>query len=679
MHYKQLFYRLLPFLLIATACGVSAGEPSTSREDSRLSEEEDFLNELPVVLTATRLSQPAREAPAATTIIDRELIKASGAREVADLFRLVPGFVVSHDNGYTPIVTYHGLSNERARRMQVLVDGRSVYSIVFGGTRWTDLPLAIDDIERIEVIRGPNAASYGANAFLSTINIITRHASETKGAFARINAGNTDIRDAYLRYGDSRDDFSYRLTLGYKHDTGFADRADSHQVRMVNFRSDYQLTTNDTMEFQLGFNNGEMGVDSKTLNASDEKNNKNNFAQLRWQHDLSMNENFSLQLYYIGEETEQIYDVTIPVLGRVVADNSYKANRLDLELQHTRQIAHGSRIVWGAGVRRDAATAPGYFGTGQTPYKDLYYTNNLYRLFGNVEWRLTQKLLLNAGAMWEKTDLAGSDLAPRIGVNYLFNPVHSLRLTASHGTRSPTLAETKANFLVPVYNSYLPTLPSTPADFVSILWRGNEDLKPETITAYELGYMATLPQQGFTLDIKLYREELSGLIYMDENRVYEPTDYFDFRYEISGNFGDATVKGVETTINYQPHRDTRFVVSHSYTRLNSTLPNLLPDQGNKTAPEQIFSFLAMQKFPLRINGSLAYYYVSESDGLGSGKPIPAISRLDLRLALEFSGRKVRGELAAIVQNALPDNDYIDWRNDNIFERRQYISLDMTFI
>ncbi len=671
MHYKKLFYRLLPALLIASSYSTSANESLPPQEDLLLSEE-DFLSELPVVLTATRLSQPAREAPAATTVIDRDMIKASGAREIADLFRLVPGFVVSHDNGYTPIVTYHGLSNEQARRMQVLVDGRSVYSIVFGGTKWTDLPLAIDDIERIEVIRGPNAATYGANAFLSTINIITRHSSETNGVFARVNVGNIDIRDGYLRYGDTLDDLSYRLTLGYNRDTGFADRYDTHQVRMATFRSDYQLTTSDTMEFQFGFNNGEMGVDSKTLNATDEKNNKNHFAQIRWQHDLSTDENFSLQFYYIGEDTAQIYDVYIPVLGRVVANNSYTANRLDLEAQHIKQLARNARIVWGGGIRRDSAVASGYFGTKATLY------NNLYRVFGNLEWHLMQSLLLNVGTMLEKTDLSGTEFTPRIGLNYLFNPVHSIRLTASHGSRTPTLAESKSNFRVAVYNSTLPTLPSTPADFTSTLWKGNENLESETITSYELGYMAFLPKKGFTLDIKVYREELEGLIYMDENRVYTSTDYYDFRYEVSGNFGDATIYGTETTINYQPLQDTRFVLSHSYTKLNSTLPKLLPDQGNQTAPKQIFSFLAMQKFLGRVNGSLAYYFVSKSDGLGSGDPIPAIKRLDLRLGLAFSGRKMRGEIAAIVQNVLHDNDYIDWRNDNQFERRQYISLDVQF-
>lgn len=665
MHDNTCLFRCLPALLLALPCHVLAAD-STAALGDELFSEEDFLSELPVVLSATRLSQPAREAPAATTIIDREVIKASGAREIAALFRLVPGFVVSHDNGYSPIVTYHGLSNEQARRMQVLVDGRTVYSPVTGGTRWTDLPLAIDDIERIEVIRGPNAASYGANSFLATINIITRHSSETNGTFARANVGNTDIRDGYLRYGDSSDNLGYRLTLGYKSDSGFPDRYDSHQLRLATFRSDYQASAADNLEFQLGFNTGEQGVDSETLNTTDEKNNKNHFGQIRWQHDVSAEENFSLQVFYTTEDTSQVYDVAVPQMGlkRVIANNSYTANRLDLEAQHIKQLSQQQRIVWGAGIRHDSATAPGHFGTDETLH------NTLYRLFGNLEWRLTQKLLFNAGAMWEKTDLSGTDLAPRLSLNYLFNPVHSLRLTASRGSRTPTLAETKSNYGVPVYTNTL--------NFISTLWKGNENLESETITSYELGYMATLPQKGFSLDIKIYQERLQGLIYMDENKVADPTDYIDGWYFVPQNYGEATVRGIESTINYQPLKDTRIILSHSYTDLTSTMPNLLPDTGNRTAPEQILSFLAMQRFPGDVNGSLAYYYVSESDGLGSGDPIPAIGRLDLRLGLEFRGRRMRGELAAIVQNALDGSEYLDWRDDNLFERRQYISLDLQF-
>ena len=132
----------------------------------------DFLGEMPVVLSVSRLRQPASEAPSSTTVIDRETIRASGFLEIADLFRLVPGFYVGRVNGNHPVVSYHGLTGEYSPRLQVLIDGRSVYSQLFGGAEWSDLALSIDDIERIEIVRGPNAASFGSNAFFGVINII---------------------------------------------------------------------------------------------------------------------------------------------------------------------------------------------------------------------------------------------------------------------------------------------------------------------------------------------------------------------------------------------------------------------------------------------------------------------------------------------------------------------------
>ncbi len=677
MQHMKYFYQCLPVLLLATPCNISATESLFS--------EEDFLSELPVVLTATRLSQPAREAPAATTIIDRDIIKASGAREIAELFRLVPGFMVSHDNGYTPIVTYHGLSNENARRMQVLVDGRSVYSSAFGGVNWTNLSLAIDDIERIEVIRGPNAATYGANAFLSTINIITRHSSATGGLFTRANTGSDGIRDGYLRYGASNGELGYRLTVGYNHDKGFPDRVDTRHVRLANFRSDYQLSPTNSLEFQLGYNGGTREVDSKTLQTATTRRIGNHFAQLRWRRDVSREENVSLQIYYQSERRSQRYDVVVPFggLGRVVVDESMFARRLEAEAQHTRHFGSDRRLVWGAGIRRDAIEAPGFFGTSPaTGYRgdENVLKNDHYRLFGNLEWHLTETLLFNAGAMWEKTDLAGTDLSPRIGINYLFNPEHSIRLTASRARRTPTLNEAKSNFRIAVYDSHwyqLPANVSPPTDFVSTQWVGNPDLESETITSFELGYMASLLRWGINLDIKLFREELKNLISIDETKVIDNSDYFDGLHDIFENAGRATVKGTELAFEYRPRRATRLRLSHSITWLDSDFPNLTRGEGDDTAPRQISSLIAMQSLPGRLNGSLAYYFVSASDGLGSGRAVPAHKQIDLRVGMEFGSRRTRGEVAAVIQNLL-NEEYPDWRPDNLTERQQYVSVSLQF-
>jgi len=126
--------------------------------------EQPFLQDFPVVLSASRLSQPLSESPNAITVIDRNMIKASGFRNIADLFRLVPGMYVGELYSHTPIVAYHGSTEEFSRRMQVLIDGRSVYLPPISMVDWEDIPLEMDDIERVEVVRGPAAASYGANS-----------------------------------------------------------------------------------------------------------------------------------------------------------------------------------------------------------------------------------------------------------------------------------------------------------------------------------------------------------------------------------------------------------------------------------------------------------------------------------------------------------------------------------
>ena len=185
---------LLPVLSLALFSVPSVAQPSGEAS------ERDFLDELPVVLSASRLVQPLADAPGAVTIIGRDLIKASGAREIVDLFRLVPGFQVGMAYGSAPVVAYHGLADEYSRHMQVLVDGRSVYSPYFlGSITWNSLRLSLDDIERIEVLRGSNSAAYGANAFMGVINIVTRHPSQSQGAYLSATQGNQGIGDQVLR------------------------------------------------------------------------------------------------------------------------------------------------------------------------------------------------------------------------------------------------------------------------------------------------------------------------------------------------------------------------------------------------------------------------------------------------------------------------------------------------
>ncbi|MES9847216.1 MAG: Plug domain-containing protein, partial [Candidatus Thiodiazotropha sp.] len=149
--------------------------PSDSNDDTLAFTESYFYDDLPIVLSASRLSQAQSDTPTAMTVIDKKMIQASAALNLPDLLRLVPGFTVGFFSGTSATVTYHGHADEYARDMQVLIDGRSIYDPLFGGIPWTEIYLSLDEILRIEVIRGPNAAAYGSNSYAGVINIVTEH------------------------------------------------------------------------------------------------------------------------------------------------------------------------------------------------------------------------------------------------------------------------------------------------------------------------------------------------------------------------------------------------------------------------------------------------------------------------------------------------------------------------
>jgi iron complex outermembrane receptor protein len=190
----------LPFTLSLLALAIPSLLVSPM---TQAAEEDMFFSELPIVASVSRLPQRLADAPTSVTVIDREMIRSLPIRDLNDIFRLVPGFQTYPNNTEAARVTYHGLTDEEfSPRLQVLVDGRSMYSSAFrNGVNWAVIPVAIEDIERIEVVRGTNAVSYGSNAFLGVINIITVDPSLVQGFSVTANHGNQGIRDYSLRTG----------------------------------------------------------------------------------------------------------------------------------------------------------------------------------------------------------------------------------------------------------------------------------------------------------------------------------------------------------------------------------------------------------------------------------------------------------------------------------------------
>lgn len=617
--------------------------------------EQDFLGEVPIVLSVSRLAQPVSEAPSATTIIDREMIRASGFRELSDVFRLVPGFYVGNYNGGEPVVS-HGLPNRYFGRTQVLVDGRSVYTPLSGQVPWTSLPLALDDIERIEVVRGPNAASFGANSFLGVINIITRHAAEDAGTLLSLSNGGNGVGDVSARYGGKAEDLDYRLTAGYHNDDGFANRPDDKRISTLSGRADRRLNATDSLQLQGGVTLGvqEQGYVPNPVDTPRNQNVSNYFMQLRWQRVLAPDDEMSLQLYHTAISTRET-TVTAPftsggfnVLSTNIVHNT-RAERWDVEAQRTQSIAENLRVVWGGSARLDQIYSPLYLGSDKTE------RSRLLRGFGNVEWHATPDLVFNAGAMWEHNSITGSDISPRVAVNYHLTRQQTLRLGYSQALRTPTMLEERGNYniVLPVVGLGLVTIPE---------YHTPSGLAPERITSRELAYLFEAPEYRLAFDVRAYHDSLDDLI--DTTKLLNVPTASD--YYVFGNKHQATLKGVETQARWRGET-ARVWFSHAYSHIQAENDGL-----RQSTPHHMYSVLASQDIPWGVQISAGYYRVTDMEPIGDGTPLKRYQRYDFRLAKRFKVAGQPAELSLVIQNAF--NPYSDFRRDNQFDTRSWVTF-----
>lgn len=664
-------------------------------------DEAAFLAELPVVLSATRLKQSRHETPAAVTVIDRHMIEASGARTLVDVLRLVPGMVTGYATGNHQVVSYHGMADEFSRRMQVLVDGRSVYQPDFGGVSWSSLPLALEDIDRIEVIRGPNSVTYGSNSFLGVISILTRHAAEEQGTYTKLTRGSDDVGDVLLRHGGHQGALDYRLSFQYQQDGGFDgitryknrswDNHDWSRVRRLTGRADYQASATDRWEFQAGIAESPQGKGALYSDLSDPprtQQKENNFVQLRWQRSTANGHELHVQFHrdehrtrdqvLLGPVTETLDADTINALtglglpggmtGTLTAsallDGYLRTQRHDLEFQHSYSPDQGARFVWGGSLRMDRVRSEGWFG------RDDWFYHHLYRVFGNAEVPVTERLELNLGTMLEHNDIIGHDLSPRLAANYRLHARHTLRAAWSRASRTPAMIEEIGNLVGTIdANLSIPGEGSQDFAVAEPLILATGGLPRERIESTELGYFGEFLDRRLQLDVKVFYDELDKLItltttqnkpitLLSNNLIdFEPTD-------------QARLQGIETQLDWRPSTHTMVRLGHAYIDIDS---DDAQEEYSQSAPRNSYLLFASHRFPRQLDASLAWHYTKRMQWL-EWESINAISRLDLRIAKGFRLGKQRAQLALVGQNIL--GDHLEFRRGNRFDPRVFIQVSL---
>ncbi len=621
--------------------------PSGFTESTPLPSEDSVYFELPVVLSATRLEQPMLDTPASITVIDREMIAASGAREIYELFRMVPGFQVGSDNGSVHTVTYHGLGDQFSRHMQVLVDGRSVYTPGLGQVEWSNFSIALDDIERIEVVRGPNAASYGANAFLGVISIHTRHSAAEQGPQLKLIRGGDGIEHYRARYANSVGPLSFRTSVSRRADHGIDQRHDSKRSTLANLRADWLVGSLDRLEFQAGFNRGtrQDGFAGDSLQNLRTKADKSYFGLLRWQHVFRPENELSLQAYYnYFDRSETMGGKAAAGISFVPTPSPITQHRYDLELEHRFRLASHWRVVWGGSARLDQVDAPLLLGSTSPRVQ-----NHLYRLFGNIEWQVLRSLSFNGGVMMENNDITGTAWSPRLALNYRLFPRVAIRTSLSKSLRTPSAFENNVDWKLPIAGGGGAVVP---------LFLGPGTLQPESIIARELGLIAATASDNFRIELKLFRNSL--------RRLVGTSGTLPFKFI---NENSATVEGLEGQLQWRPTSRARLILSHANGRTTSTNPGL-----EASTPSSTTHLLGIYHLANRYDASFSFTRVGQMTWLGEGNKMPSFRRLDLRIARRFGPPEHEAQIALVVQNMM--DKYTDFRDENRRGKTGFLQLDL---
>jgi iron complex outermembrane receptor protein len=465
------------------------------------------------VTSVSKKEQKLARTAAAAFVITQEDIRRSGATNIPDVLRMVPGVNVAQINANTWAVSVRGLSGEFSNELLVMVDGRNVYVPTFGGVFWDVVDVPLMNIEKIEVIRGPGASVWGANAVNGVINIITKNASETRGATVEAGGGNLAQGFGTAEYSGSLPKVvDYRVYTQYLNEdhspnlTG-QDGGDGWHFLQEGFRTDSTLSSRDTLMFRGDIYGGREGdpttfLSSVTSAALQKINTQTDLSggslQSVWNHEYGTDSSTKVTVSY---DTYERDDVLREGRGTFTADFQDDFGRGERQ-----------RLVWGAGYRYSSSHSDGALAVSLNPAN---LNTQLFSGFLQDEIAIvTDRVYLTMGAKVEHNFYTGFGVMPSARVAYEPNDRRMLWAAISRAIRTPaeTDAAVRLNF------AGFPGPSGTPA-LAALL--GNPHFKNEGLTAYEAGYR-TMVGKRLSIDLSLFYND-----YDDQQTIEPATPFFE--------------------------------------------------------------------------------------------------------------------------------------------------------
>lgn len=572
-----------------------------------------------VVTTVTREVSTVGKSPAAVFVITNEMIRRSGATSIPETLRMVPGLNVAKTDSARWAVSSRGFNGQFANKLLVQIDGRTIYTPLFAGVYWEVQDVVLQDIERIEVIRGPGATLWGANAVNGIINIITKSSDKTHGGLVSGGVGTEELGFTTIRYGGQINADTHYRVYGkwFERDKFTNPSAASHddwRMGRGGFRVDSKLDCDTNITLQGDIYDGSVGQSLTAVQptapffrsiVNDEQVSGGNLL-LRSHHELDDGSDLTLQTYY--DETSRTSDTYF----------NYERQTLDFDLQHRLAEDGDHRFIWGFRYRLhdDRLDSLDGFAVATTPVRRKY--DNISFFVQDTMTLLDDELFFTTGVKLSDTHFTEFEYQPSARLLWTPDKKNVLWASVSRAVRTPSRVENDALIRVP------PTFP--PGVFPTIF--GQENLDSESVVAYEVGYRAQ-PDPKFSFDLALFynKYEDLGVVFLGPFNPMAPTTL----PLLFGNGMDGETYGFELSVTWEPTDDWRITGNYTFLQMQ-----LHADPTAVASPESAEGGSPHNQFYVRSSWDLSECV--EFDLMGryvdtlSAQQVPSYIAMDARLA-----------------------------------------------
>jgi iron complex outermembrane receptor protein len=610
-------------------------QPASSTEAlKRLTVEELLAVE---VTSASRTEEALRGAAAALAIVTNEDLRRSGVTSVPEALRLVPGLHVARQTSNIWAISSRGFSNVSSEKLLVLSDTRSIYTPLFSGVLWDVQDHLLEDIERIEVIRGPGAALWGSNAVNGVINITTKRAQDTQGPYMEAAAGTEERALVAARYGGRTRGGAHYRVFGQYSDRDASDNAtavteDDWQLAHVGFRADWDSGERDALTLQGDFYDGEVGRLQPSIEVIGRAGPQGPLQVEvrggnilgRWRRSLGDDSDLQLRAYY--DHTRRNDPSFLDDLDTV-----------DIDFQHRFNPTARQQLIWGASYRFTSNRNEGkvIFAVEPASSDDHLVSGFVQDQIGLSDW-----FTLTLGSKFEHNDFSGFEVQPGIRAVWDFRADQTAWAAVSRAVRVPTRLE--RDIAVDV---------SDPAGDPVIRLLGNGEFDAEELIAYELGYR-WLPRANLSVDVAAFHNRYRDLASLELGAPFiDPRDDRTVIPIVNENLTEGRARGIEALIDFAPFEVLRLAASYSYLDLDLDAAGADLNRGvsaSGATPRHQFGLRSSLELSGGMQIGLLFRHLSAVPTLG----VPSYSELDARLGWPLSRQL---EIALVGQNLLHES------------------------